>query len=557
MAAKPVKIAYIADTSELRSSLKKAESAMNATGDTATRSGSKLGKAFGVIGKAAALGLGAGLVGAAAAGAKFAQAAIEDEKSAARMAQTFKKVAGATKGQVAATESWITAQGKAFGVADDDLRPALSRLVTATGSVGKAQKLTSLAMDVSAGSGKSLESVSTALMKAQNGQVSALSRLGINTKDAEGKTISMEQATKRMADTFGGAAKSNAGTLGGQIERLKLMASEAGESIGAKMLPYLTKFASFIMDKAIPAAQQIAGELAARFGPTLQRVAGFVRDQLIPAIRDLAEKVLAGARAAFDNIKAAMDRNQDTILNLKAAFSAVWGFIRDSLLPLLGKFYETVLPAIGTAIGVVIDGIKVWMEIFRTLWNVVLQPIIKFILNAFGSVMDVWANLLQALGKVPGFEWAKTAGDKMETAAGKARDLAKNIKDIPPLKKVEVKTTFTYSGLTAPGGSGPTRGRGDDFLGGRIPKLAKGGIVTRPTLALIGEAGPEAVVPLGRNNAPNMGGGRTDFLLEQILDALGGFKAGVQRQAVQESVRQVEDRQRQRQRMRGLGGYGG
>src|SRR5690606_7659153 len=30
----------------------------------------------------------------------------------------------------------------------------------------------------------------------------------------------------------------------------------------------------------------------------------------------------------------------------------------------------------------------------------------------------------------------------------------------------------------------------------RIPALASGGIVTRPTLALVGEAGPEAVVPL-------------------------------------------------------------
>jgi len=34
----------------------------------------------------------------------------------------------------------------------------------------------------------------------------------------------------------------------------------------------------------------------------------------------------------------------------------------------------------------------------------------------------------------------------------------------------------------------------------KIPRLAKGGIVTQPTLALIGEAGPEAVIPLsGRN----------------------------------------------------------
>jgi hypothetical protein len=40
-----------------------------------------------------------------------------------------------------------------------------------------------------------------------------------------------------------------------------------------------------------------------------------------------------------------------------------------------------------------------------------------------------------------------------------------------------------------------------------IPKLAKGGIVNKPTLALIGEAGPEAVVPLSGRNTPNLGGG--------------------------------------------------
>jgi SLT domain-containing protein len=34
-----------------------------------------------------------------------------------------------------------------------------------------------------------------------------------------------------------------------------------------------------------------------------------------------------------------------------------------------------------------------------------------------------------------------------------------------------------------------------------IPRLAAGGIVTRPTLALIGEAGPEAVIPLGRGSS--------------------------------------------------------
>jgi phage-related minor tail protein len=37
-----------------------------------------------------------------------------------------------------------------------------------------------------------------------------------------------------------------------------------------------------------------------------------------------------------------------------------------------------------------------------------------------------------------------------------------------------------------------------------LPKMANGGIVTSPTLALIGEAGPEAVVPLGKGGG--MGG---------------------------------------------------
>ena len=34
-----------------------------------------------------------------------------------------------------------------------------------------------------------------------------------------------------------------------------------------------------------------------------------------------------------------------------------------------------------------------------------------------------------------------------------------------------------------------------------IPLLAKGGIVTKPTLAMVGENGPEAVIPLRRGGA--------------------------------------------------------
>lgn len=64
-----------------------------------------------------------------------------------------------------------------------------------------------------------------------------------------------------------------------------------------------------------------------------------------------------------------------------------------------------------------------------------------------------------------------------------------------------------------------------DWLGGgnipiNIPGMASGGIVTRPTFAMLGEAGPEAVIPLSRSRASAHGGGSDDQLAEAIASRL-------------------------------------
>jgi hypothetical protein len=66
-------------------------------------------------------------------------------------------------------------------------------------------------------------------------------------------------------------------------------------------------------------------------------------------------------------------------------------------------------------------------------------------------------------------------------------------------------------------------GRGTKVEFPKIPALADGGIVTGPTLALIGEAGPEAVVPLDRMGS--MGGGDVNIYVQgadpnAVVDAL-------------------------------------
>jgi hypothetical protein len=98
-------------------------------GDSADRSASRL-RGFGKIAAGVFTG-GLALEGVRKLGGFLKDAglaAIEDQKSTALLANQLRNSAHATKGQVAATEDWITAQGKAYGVVDDDLRPALGAL---------------------------------------------------------------------------------------------------------------------------------------------------------------------------------------------------------------------------------------------------------------------------------------------------------------------------------------------------------------------------------------------------------------------------------------------
>ena len=179
--------------------------------DGTTTKFAKIGQAAKVAGLAIVAGVGV----AAVALVGMTKAAIEDEAAQQKLALGLKNATGATDAQVAAAEKWITAQGNALGVTDDELRPALQKLAQSTGDVGKAQRQLQIAMDISAGSGKSLQAVTEAMMKANNGSVTGLARLGIATKNAAGETLSMEQIMRRAGDTFGGQAAANADTLSG------------------------------------------------------------------------------------------------------------------------------------------------------------------------------------------------------------------------------------------------------------------------------------------------------------------------------------------------------
>lgn len=218
------------------------------------------------------------------------EGAAEDERSTRMLALQYHNSAHATDAQVAATEDWITAQGKVLGIADDDLRPALTKLVAVTHDVGDAQRDTAVALDAAAGTGKDFQSVVDAMVKAEAGSVGGLGRLGIATKDVDGKTKSLNAIVRDMATTFKGQAAEAADTASGRFQRMHVQFSELGETIGYWMIPKATALGEVMLDDVVPAAEQTVHWLGDELGPIAKDIGGWFSDNR-DDIRDFAKVV--------------------------------------------------------------------------------------------------------------------------------------------------------------------------------------------------------------------------------------------------------------------------
>ncbi len=199
------------------------------------RAGSRLGSTMsGMLGPALAAAGAAAAYAAVKFGVDGVKAFIEDEAAAAKLATTLENLGLAHDTQ--RVESMIDALQRETGVADDKLRPAFDRLVRSIGNTTGATDALQIAMDVSAGTGKSLDSVVQALGKAYDGNTTGLGRLGAGIDKATLATGDMDLITQKLANTFQGQAATAAGTYQGQLSRLSVGFDELKESFGAGFL---------------------------------------------------------------------------------------------------------------------------------------------------------------------------------------------------------------------------------------------------------------------------------------------------------------------------------
>ena len=225
-----LKLSLLADVQKFLAGMDKADNATKGFSSQIGKYSKAMAKSFAIAGAAAgAYAIKIGIDGA--------RAAVEDEASQKQLAEALRNTTNATDAQIKSTEDYITKQQLAFGVADTKLRPALANLARATGDVGKAQQLTNLAMDISAATGRDLETVSLTLSKAYNGNIGALTKLGIPLDDAIKKSGDFNLVQGELTRLFGGAAKANTETYAGQLAIVTERTQELKESIGVALLP--------------------------------------------------------------------------------------------------------------------------------------------------------------------------------------------------------------------------------------------------------------------------------------------------------------------------------
>lgn len=372
--SRTLKLSILADVDDLRKKLNTADNDVQGFGD-------KLGKWSKVAGAAF---LAAGAAAAAYAG-KLAidgvKAAIEDEAAQLKLATTLKNVTDATDAQTKAVEDYILKTELAYGVTDDQLRPSLDRLVRSTKSVEEAQKLQTLALNISAGTGKELTAVSEALAKAHDGNFGALKRLGVSIDESIIKSKDFDAATAALASTFKDQASIQADTFDGKMRRLSVAFNEGKETVGSFILDAIQPLIDIVLKNIVPAIQSFTDSIGGGEGIKV------AFEEYIEAAKKIFIPVFEGIKDAFDKIKSAVTDNKDE-------FKALFDFLKNFVAPLLGGALKIAIEGIGIAIAVAVEAVGTLISAFQKVYNAVKKfvdfikenPVSKFFGGVAGAI---------------------------------------------------------------------------------------------------------------------------------------------------------------------------
>ncbi len=442
----------------------------------------KLGKLAGGFGVAAGAAFAAAAAGAVAFGIDSIKAAAESEAVAKSLEQiaknsgAFGKTADEVRGAVKELTSYTTELSKLTGVDDEVLNSVIRGFIAvpelASKGVDGLKNMAKVALDVAAGTGKSVEAIGSAFIKVAGDESTALSKLlraGIvfteaqkdmynQTLETSGEIAAQDYLIGQLGATFDGAAEAAANPF----LRLQAILEDFQENLGSAFLPAL--------EAAIPIIQEAVDAFVAS-----------------PEFATFIEDASAGFSAMLEFLPEVLDSMT------KLANDAIP--LLNELLPIFNNLVTLGSQGLGGMA-------KESGNAFKVLTDVAF--VIRTITD-FGVAFNKWLGDSQkSLGDFGGV--FKAVIDSIMAALFPFQTALNHV--VTAIKFISGQPMdlpgFDQQAVVRPQGPLP---------------FAEGGIVTSPVVGLVGEAGPEAIIPLDRLGS--MGGGTTNNFSISVQAGVG------------------------------------
>jgi len=343
----PMIVEILVETDKMKQQLAQVQTKLGELGSSAEKA---KGPIHGLKGQFAELGSklmkGVGLIELVHFLGEATTASAENAKSQALLDRQLQVTTGATDAQTKAVDAHLEALSEQSGVLITKLRPAYTTLLRTTHDSTKALQLQKLALDVSAGTGKDLQTVTLALSKSLTGNAGALNRIVPGAKGA-GDQIAFLQ--KQFKGASKAAADSN------PMGRFQVMMEKIKVTLGQALLPLMSALIK-ILQPLMPVFDVLA------------KVIGVV----VKALAPLIQKIVTALMPAF------------------MAIAKVLTPIIKSILPPLIKLLDKVLVPVLMFVSDLIVNYLVpyWTKLSDVLGNI-LTPVVDFITDAFHRFVDV------------------------------------------------------------------------------------------------------------------------------------------------------------------------
>ena len=347
--------------------------------------GSVAGKVGGILKTGLKVGfaaLGGVITGAGAALAKFTKDAIEGAAAEAKVVSVLKSRGLATKANIAAMEEMVKA-GERLAFNGDEIRGSLQTATQFTNNFAKAQKIATVAQDLSRAKNISLERATTIVGKAFSGNTKALKNYGIELKEG----VKGQKALDEVTGSFGGTAKAYATTTEGAFKAVGIAVQQAGERAVEPFIPIINELLDIFLTKGIPIIESVSGAIAGfieknkeLISTVIQTAVGFITN-LIPVLVEVGSFIFGTVVPAIVGF----------IEKLTAP-----GGVTDSIGKVVGGIMADLVPAFGTFFDGVSKLVGKVFELVGVLWGDGTGPLaiaVQAIGGAFSIVLQILGNI--------------------------------------------------------------------------------------------------------------------------------------------------------------------